>query len=266
MKVKYQLGDTKVIVIAILVLLLLAAAGYIIYEKLITRPSNDDSNSMNTQIEKTETTETEVATQEVCAPHEKICFKYPAEGWEAEVVESSYPKPPTDEIYAKTDEVSIKSSEAIVYIDSGIIGIESHCEAGTSGRVYIIRQQKTNLKGYSTEYNQSAEAYAMGIVHQMTDGKYLPRIGLTNDKTLIDKSEADGCSAAKFGLVETKNITYSSEAGGDQAEGYISVSERQFFGTSESLKLFDTLEEAKKMLDSEANKQVFDIIASGYYK
>lgn len=251
-------SNMKIVAIVVLTLALLGAVGYIVYDKFFI--ADEAAPAKSNEANQIKDNPRQVAEKELCAPHEKMCIKYP-ETWTAKIEEEASTLAPV-----QTDRITLESGDGVkVSLNSGVMGVGSVCMPETAGKLTVARQSETKLSGYSTEHGGKPTVSVAAIVISNQEGtEFTPMIGLTNSAELIDGTSDSACAAGIFGLIEGK-IKFVGE-GMPESFGGVSLKTGGSFGASSPEKSYPSLEEAKKVLESPSYKQAFDIIASAYYK
>lgn len=284
MKIKSQNGSAHVVIIVCLVLALTGALGWIFWQNFISKDEasknitnyaecaadknskiqesypevcvTKDGKSFTNPDQKIE----EDLTVDACTEHEKICFTYP-QSW-AYSEESKQFDGGAGTVYRDENELVSADKKIKLSISTGIGQLGGLCDPeNASGYVQTVETRTVKVSFSNPDQNHTSDLYAVKVIVNTDTGRFVPGVLLSNSKILTKIGRHERCTTGYTDLFHQKN--------GSEGYSLMLFSSLPFFnlGAESSAKepAYDTYDEAKAALNSQALKEAFDIILSAHY-
>ena len=259
---KSQSGSAHVIIIAVLVVALVGALGWIFWqnfvgEKPVPASSNDDKNITQAPQQSTS-----------CVDTVNLCFKVPS-SWTSEKTETTYPGEGSQAWIDNGNKamytfhgLKLNSGDksVTVHVGTGIGQIGGIC--GQPDQEFItVQSRRTQVSAPSREDNTDTSVYAVSGLVQKQDNSYIPIVMLTNSQMLRKVGVYNICYAG-YGDIFPQN-----EPVADGLKNIRVSTTREILNSlPDPSETGMTKDEATALLKGTDYTQAFSVVASAYYQ
>lgn len=197
-------------------------------------------------------------SEEMCAPHEKLCFMYP-KGWTV-----------TTEQKDGGDMLVVQDAGKTMQLafDSALSGVGGgQCEPGEADTVRVVRVQPTRIKVSESAAHEQTTEYVNAVAMVQRDAqknRYVLRLLLTANPRASQPGEHDGCELRFAQFVGGRHVM--TESGQPGLVSFVSGKGVRASDTQAAMVSFARPEEAEKALSLRTYSQAFDVLASAHYK
>lgn len=255
---KTEAGSAHVVIVAMLTIALIGALGFIFWQNIINKPTNDSTTAAT----KTTSPSPSVAVlKSFCAPLEKLCFDYPS-NW---TVKSESVNPDKDSVAEKIF-VQNEAGKSLLELQTGMSGIGGTCGSNDDGSYVKIVQTHTTAVTGSYLVDKVAEKYVSTTAYAVSSLSYdgttkdwTVSMDLNSNKSVQTVGKIDPCDVG-LGVLNGKHAAWSSsttEPGGVVFEQYNEGNTMPRYGSEA---------EAMAVLNSSDGKKAYAVLQSARYE